>query len=97
MIFQQFFVGTAFVFLLLLFVSPKHFPVSFKFPGLDPSDAVNSGLKFMGQRVGNAGGAICINAKGQTGFGFNSERMAWAKITSNEASSGVEPGDSIPF
>lgn len=68
-----------------------------KFLGLDPSDAVNSSLNFMGKRVGNAGGAICINAKGQAGFGFNSERMAWAKITTKDTSSGVEPGDSIPF
>ncbi|CAG7835826.1 unnamed protein product [Allacma fusca] len=65
--------------------------------GIESEEAIQHGLSFMRRRVGNAGGAVCIDRKGNPGIGFNTARMAWAAIVRNKATSGINPGDMICF
>lgn len=51
----------------------------------------------MTDRVGGAGGLICIDKNGKHGFAFNTQRMAWAVINKNESISGIEPDEIILF
>ncbi|CAL8111344.1 unnamed protein product [Orchesella dallaii] len=65
--------------------------------GIHPNKAIRESLSYMNKRVGGAGGAICIDNKGNIGIGFNTERMAWASKTNVESVYGLDAGERIVF
>ncbi|ODM88393.1 Isoaspartyl peptidase/L-asparaginase [Orchesella cincta] len=65
--------------------------------GVHPNKAIRDSIKYMNKRVGGAGGVICIDNKGNSGIGFNTERMAWASKTKSESVCGLNPGERLVF
>ena len=63
------------------------------FTGMSAQAAVERALDFMNERVLGAGGAICITRKGEIGFHFTTQRMAWAFIKQGIFKWGLNPGE----
>ena len=47
----------------------------------------------MTQRLSGAGGAVVVSNRGDIGFHFTTERMAWAWAKSGTVHYGINPGD----
>ena len=61
--------------------------------GKSPSSAAAEALLYMSQRVQGNGGAIVVNARGELGHHFTTERMAWASLRDGTLKYGINPGD----
>ena len=58
--------------------------------GLSPSEAAKASLAEMKRKVDGSGGIIIVNNKGEVGFHFTTERMAWAFIKDGNLVSGID-------
>lgn len=48
--------------------------------GLSPDESSGHAINLLRERVGGKGGVICLNKNGETGYAFNTERMAVAYV-----------------
>jgi L-asparaginase / beta-aspartyl-peptidase len=60
--------------------------------GLTPQDAADGALAYLKQRLSGHGGIILVDASGRYGLAHNTPRMAWASVTGEQSSSGIDIG-----
>lgn len=69
----------------------------FLFPcsGKSVADASQLSLRYMGDRVHGAGGAIVVSPSAQWAATFSSERMAWAAVEQDVLWYGLDPNEKL--
>lgn len=55
------------------------------------AEASQASLRYMGDRVRGAGGAIAVSPSGQWAATFTTERMAWAAVEDDVLWYGLDP------
>lgn len=63
--------------------------------GKSVSDASQMSLRYMGERVRGAGGAIVVSPSGQWAATFTTERMAWAAAENDILWYGLDPKERL--
>nr|XP_057914575.1 isoaspartyl peptidase/L-asparaginase [Doryrhamphus excisus] len=63
--------------------------------GKSVAEASDMSLRYMGERVHGAGGAIVVSPTGQWASTFTTERMAWAAVDNNVLYYGLEPHEKL--
>ncbi|KAJ8248175.1 hypothetical protein GJAV_G00239160 [Gymnothorax javanicus] len=61
--------------------------------GKSPSEAVESSLKYMGERVKGGGGVIAVTHAGDWVARFTTQRMTWAAMDGDTLFFGLNPGE----
>ena len=61
------------------------------YEGTEVQDAVERSLRYMGERVQGAGGAIAVSPSGRWAATFTTERMAWAAAEQGALWYGLNP------
>ncbi|XP_071389083.1 isoaspartyl peptidase/L-asparaginase [Centroberyx affinis] len=61
--------------------------------GKEVADAVDLSLRYMGDRVHGAGGAITVSPSGEWAAKFTTERMAWAAVEHDVLWYGLDPNE----
>lgn len=59
--------------------------------GKSPSEAVESSLQYMAERVKGGGGAIAVSPAGDWSARFSTEHMSWAAVEGEVLSYGLSP------
>ena len=63
--------------------------------GLPPQEAAERALAYMKKRLNGHGGMIVVDSQGRYGLAHNTPRMAWALISQDSSSSGIDVGTSV--
>lgn len=63
----------------------------FAHAGKSVADASQLSLRYMGDRVQGAGGAVVVSPSGQWAATFTTERMAWAAVEKDVLWYGLDP------
>ncbi|CAL9687995.1 unnamed protein product [Knipowitschia caucasica] len=69
--------------------------LSYMEQGKSVVEASESALKYMGDRVHGAGGAVVVNPSGQWAATFTTERMAWAAVETDTLWYGLNPQEKL--